>query len=117
MEKRLPEQPFARPEFAPSYALDLLRDVGPVEIGAVHQLAGCDLAQQFGLVLGPDQDVAFVGVAHRDLYPTTMPSDALLEPGIHMPRFQDGAAIHIFGAYLAARHQISFRVVKGALTQ
>jgi hypothetical protein len=46
------------------HALSLLGDIGPVQLGVIDQFAGSAAAQQAGLLLGPDQDVLFVQIAH-----------------------------------------------------
>ena len=65
VHKSVCQQAAARVEFRPPHALDLLDEIGPVD-GVVHPLADREAAQQFGLLLGPDQDVAVIEIARHD---------------------------------------------------
>jgi hypothetical protein len=52
------------PACVATHGFDFLRDVEPIELGIVDQLAGRPAAQQRNLLLGPTREVLVVQVAH-----------------------------------------------------
>ncbi|MEA2789992.1 MAG: hypothetical protein QOG73_2398 [Acetobacteraceae bacterium] len=55
-------------KFGQAHVLDLLRDMGPVDI--VHPLPAPEAAQQVSLMLRPGQDIAFVETVRHEPHRT-----------------------------------------------